>query len=161
MGRSVKVVAGLLAVLLLARVGFGLVDHRSDREQILDELQKSIEASKEGRPGSVIEMISDKLTFNGKDASENIGQVADFIKSHDPEVKVENLDPIVTGDAAQIVSPVDLTVSFLTASRTMHFKEVTLMFHREPAVRFMVFPTTQWKLTDVQMPDTPAPDLLQ
>jgi hypothetical protein len=149
--KTLKIVAGSLAVLIVVRVGIGLQDHRSDKQQITDELQRSIQASKEGRPGSVFEMLSDKVKFNEQDASENMGQVADFIKQQKPDIQVENPDPIVTGDTAAITTPVDMTFSLLGISKTLRYKDVVLVFRREPVIHFLVFPGTDWKLTDVKV----------
>ena len=150
MNKILRVVAVVLVVFVVARVGLVLTAHPSDRQQIQEELNRSIEASKEGRPGGVLDMISDKLTFNDQDASENIGQVAEFIKKQHPDVSVENPEPIVTGDVAQIVSPVDLKIDFLGQERSVHLKDVVMIFHREPATRSLVFPTSQWRLSEVK-----------
>ena len=145
----------MLLALIGGRIALGLSAHPSDDKQIQDELQRSIEASREGRPGGVMDMLSSQLSYNGQDASGNLGQVAQFIKKQRPDITVEKPDPIITGDEAHIVSPVDISVSFLGQQKSFHLKNVTLAFQRESTRKYLFFPSTTWRLTNVRA-DTPS-----
>ncbi len=151
----------ILVALVVLRVAIGLSSHPSDQQQIQTALDDSIQASREGRPGGVLDLLSKNLTFNGEDASGYQGQVAQFIKKQRPDVTVVQPNPIVTGDEAQIVSPVNITVSLLGQTKTFNLKDVILTFHREQTMKFLIFPTTRWELTEVRAQTPPALDISQ
>jgi hypothetical protein len=140
----------ILVALIAGRIAIGVSHPPSDRQQIEDALQKSIQASKEGRPGGVMDLLGDNLSYNGQNASQDLGQVARFIKNQKPDITVEKPDPIITGDEAQVVSPVDITVSFLGQQKSFNLKDVILVFRREPSRQFLVFPSTRWQLIEVR-----------
>ena len=155
------IVGAVLVALIAVRIGIGLTNRGTDQQQIQSALQRSIEASKDGRPGGVLQLLSNQLTFNGQDANGNLGQIAQFIVKQRPDVDVEKPDPVITGDEAQIISPVDIKLDFLGQQRSIHLKDVILVFHREQSMKYLVFPTTDWKLSEVRAEQVDSSDFMQ
>jgi hypothetical protein len=151
----------VLVLLLIARIGIGLSSRGSDKHQIQEALQRSIQASKDGRPGGVLQLLSDRLTFNGQDAKGNMSDVAQFIVKQRPDVEVENSEPVVTGDEARILSPIDIKLDFFGQTKSVHLKQVELVFRKEPVMRYLVFPGSEWKLSDVRAPNVRDSDFIQ
>lgn len=149
MNRAVWAAIAILIVLIGVRVVVGLKPQEDDRTAIRRVLSESIAASREGRPGGVMDKLSSGLKVNNEEAGSNLREVANFIKKQRPEIVVSNPNPIVTGDEARITSPVEMSVSFLGQTRNIHLKDVTLLFRREDARTFGVVPTKTWKLAEV------------
>jgi hypothetical protein len=153
MKKSLAIVVGILVVLIALRIGVGLTIHKSDSQQIKEALADAVAASKQGRPGGVLELLGNQISLNSQDASGQLGDLSQFIKKQHPDVTVENQEPVITGDNAQISSPVAMDMSFLGQHRTFHLKQVLLLFRKEPATNWYVFPTTKWKLEQVEIPN--------
>lgn len=153
---------GLVLVILVGGTVIRSATRREDDKTLIQQaLADSIQASKEGRPGGVMDKLSDNLKFNGQNEGGNQYEIARYIRSSKPDVIVENTDPVVEGDEAKIVSPVTLTLSLLGQSTSRHMKEVTLVFRKEEATEWLVIPTRRWKLAEVQVPESSVADLAQ
>ena len=127
--------------------GFGLFGGKSDKELIKIALDEAITASKEGRPGGVLDFLSRKFEVNGQQYGS--GDIAKTIKEMKPDVTIEKPDPTVNGDSATITSPVRLSV--LTMG--MNISEVTITFARETGTKWLIFPTKKWRMVEVDVPD--------
>lgn len=161
MKKAAWAVAALILVLILVRIGVGLSRRTSDADQIRKALAESIQAGKEGRPGGVLQLIGEQISYNSQDASGQLGQVAQFIKQQRPDVHVEDQTPLITGDNAEISSPVTMDLSFLSQHRTIHLKHVILIFHKESGTSWGILPVKKWKLEQVQVPDFSPEQLLE
>lgn len=128
--------------------GFGLFGGKSDKELIKVALDEAILASKEGRPGGVLDFISRNFEVNGQQYG--AGDIAKTIKEMKPDVTIEKPDPTVSGDTATITSPVRLNV--LTMG--MNISEVTITFARETGTKWLIFPTKKWRMVEVDVPDS-------
>jgi hypothetical protein len=162
MGKGAKVALGLaFAALVLLGLRIGITAMRPPNDQVLIELAlaESIQASKEGRPGGVMDKLSSQLRFNEVDASGNRRQIADYIKNNKPDVTVLNKTAVVTGDEARIVSPVEVSINFL-GERKFQLNEVTMVFRREPDRAYLIIPTSKWKLAEVRVPDASLADFM-
>lgn len=151
--KPILIVAGILVLLIGVRVVMGL-SGADDKKLIQEALAESIKASKEGRPGGVMDKISDKLVVN----SEQVGksQIGNVIRDMKPDVEVLKQDPIITGEEAQITSPVRLKVSLPIGNGTAFdqtINDVTLIFAKESATDWLIIPTTKWRLREVKLPD--------
>ncbi len=151
--KPILIVAGILVLLVGVRVVMGL-SGADDKKLIQEALAESIKASKEGRPGGVMDKISDKLVVN----SEQVGksQIGNVIRDMKPDVEVLKQDPIITGEEAQITSPVRLKVSLPIGNGTAFdqtINDVTLIFAKESATDWLIIPTTKWRLREVKLPD--------
>jgi len=153
MKKAILVVAGLLILLVGARILMSL-GGQDDKKLVREALAESIKASREGRPGGVMDKISDKLTVN--DARFSRGQIANVIRNSKPEVEVLQQDPVIIGEEAQITSPVKVRIPLPVGNgsafdRTIN--DVTLVFAKESATEWLIIPTSKWRLTEVKLPD--------
>ena len=153
----VLVVVALLAI----RMGISAANAPNDQEQIQLALADSIKASREGRPGGVMDKLSVNLKLNDLDASGNRSQIARYIKENQPDVVVINKTAVITGDEAQIKSPVQLSLNFLGQKMERQLEDVTLVFRRESDRVYLVFPTKKWKLAEVHVPEESVSSFMQ
>lgn len=152
--KIVIAVVVLLIVLVGLRVLLGGSGGMTDQQQIEAALNESIKASKEGRPGGVMDKLSSSLKVNEMDTTGNRGQIANYIKNNKPDVTIENKNAVVTGDEARIVSPVDISISMLGQSIPLHVREATFVFRKEEDHEYLVVPVTKWKLAEVEVPES-------
>lgn len=153
------VVGGSLLVLLLAGlIQVLLASGPSDEKLIREALQESLQAGKEGRPGGVVELLSDQLRFNDE-VTPNKRQIAEFVRDSRPEVSVSERSLEVRGDHALMVADVSVRLATpfgISLDRT--FQDVQLQFRREPATRLLVLPDRRWRLYRVLAPDANVSD---
>jgi hypothetical protein len=144
----------IVAVLAIAGIRFAIssLNAPNDQEQIQLALAESIKASKEGRPGGVMDKLSANLKLNDMDTSGNRRQIAQYIKENQPDVTVLDKQAVITGDEAQIKSPVDLSLNFLGQKMERRIEDVTMVFRREDDRAYLIFPTKKWKLAEVHVP---------
>ena len=148
---------GILALVLALIVGFRVVSltmgGKDDATLIRESLRQSLEASRKGEPGSVLDLLSSSITVNGEGQEGARGQVASFIRKQKPDIRVANQTPIVTGDEARITSPVTITASIpILGDQTFDLKDVVLTFQKETAHEYLVIPVKKWRLTGVTAP---------
>jgi hypothetical protein len=152
MKKPILIVAALLVVLvgIKAIVTMTGVD---DKKLVREALAESIAASKEGRPGGVMDKISDELTVNDERFSRS--QIANVIRDSKPDVTVEKQDPVIMGDEARITSPVNVKIKLPVGPGTAFDQTidgVTLVFAKENATEWLVIPTRKWRLKEVKLP---------
>src|SRR5579862_4069605 len=136
---------GALAVIVLFLGYASTRPKTSDSEQIVAALNESIKASKEGRPGGVLDKLADGFQINNQTFTS--GQIADFIKKRQPTVDVLQPLPVVTDDNAQIVSNVRVTVNILGGNHAITVPDVDIHFRREDARAWLIFPIHSWHMT--------------
>ena len=155
----------ILGVVIVFAVGgrviYSVLNPPNDKTLIKTALAESIKATKEGRPGGVMDKLSINLKYNGENESGNRSEIAKFIRNSRPEVTVEQIEPVVTGDEARIVSPVDLKVGLLGVNKEAHLNEVTIVFRKEEDHEWLFIPTEKWKVAEVQVPNASVADLFQ
>jgi len=139
---------GLVIALGLAS-GFGLFGGPSDRELIEIALKDAIQASREGRPGGVLDFISKRFEVNGEQYGTR--DISNTIKDMRPDVEIERPAPTITGDSATITSPVRLSVSLPPVG--MNISSVTIHFARENGTNWLIFPTKKWRMVRIEIPD--------
>ena len=150
----VLTVLGLAAMLLVLRLTI-FAPPNNDQQQIAQALQNSIQASKEGRPGGVLDLLSDKFKIN--EQSPGTFNVAKFIRNQKPDITVANTTAVVSGDTARIDTAVHVKFSYLTQTFDQNIPNVTLVFQREEGHKYIFFPTTEWHLTNVEVPNNAIP----
>ena len=121
----------------------------SDAEQIRLALKESIQASKEGRPGSVVDLISDNFQIN-EGTTVAKGQIAKWIAQLKPDIEIVDPKPVISGDAAVITSPVHFRSALFGLERQMDSVKITLQ--RESAREWLIIPSTKWRITQVFVP---------
>ena len=149
------VLLGLFVALIAGRFIYGMVAAPTDEVLIKSALDEAIEGSKEGRTGSLVDLISNKFQVNGAGAS--INKVADLVRKSRPDVQLKSKTPVIDGNNAQITSDATITASFLGNRQTFTLHDVTLSFKKESATDWLIFPTTKWKLTDVSFSSDQIP----
>ena len=147
----------VLALVLLIVVGFRVVTatlgRKDDATLIKDSLRQSLEASRKGEAGGVLDLLSNSITLNGETQSGVTSQVADFIRKQRPDVEVQNQQPIVTGDEARITSPITIKADLpIVGTQSIQMRDVVLTFQRETGRTLLVLPVTKWRLTGITAP---------
>src|SRR5580658_486734 len=96
MGKPMKafLALGMLLVLLIGgKVILSVTHPQDDKKMIQDALSESILASKEGRPGGVMDKLSANIKYNNQDVGGSERDIARYIRSNKPDIVVENTDP--------------------------------------------------------------------
>jgi hypothetical protein len=157
MQRSVRTAVILIVtalVLLGIKIAVSVAHHPSDEALIQQAVTDSLDASRKGQPGGVLDLLSKKLTVNQLGVSDT-SQIVEVIKNSRPDVTLGNRNVLVTGDEARIVTPVDLGL----LGQTFHMDEVTLIFHKEEGRGFLFIPTPKWRLSEIRLPENQVPNL--
>ena len=145
-----KKLAIAVSILLLGLISYSLFGPKpDDRDQILTALKDSIAASKEGRTGSVLELLSRNFKLNGEGI--NGSQVVSMINKYRPNISISNKNPDIDGDKAVIRSSAALEVSL--PPLTLNLDRVSLNFERQQTFHWMIIPSHDWKLVSVSIPD--------
>lgn len=132
----------------------------SDQDQIQTALSKSIEASREGRPGGVMDKLSSRFKVNNEIPA-SFRQIAQFIKDSKPDINVAPANAVVTGDEARMVTSVRFKVKLGEEPVEQNFNPVTLIFRKESARDWVVIPTKKWKLAEVDATGVNPTDFAQ
>lgn len=150
--RWMAVIAVLVGGLAFAR-HMGWIFGESDQVLIERALDESIQASKEGRPGGVMDFLSRELTFNEQQVG-NWREVSRFIREQRPDVEVQDRKVVLLGDdRAEMRSPVRLSLKVLGFSQSVTIPEVRIEFEKESGRRYVVFPDRRWRVVRVHAPD--------
>ena len=132
----------------------------SDEDLIRTALTEAITASKEGRPGGVMDFIGDSFKINNT----NIGgrQVADFVRNQKPDISIDYHKPQFGNDLARMTSTAKVKFGMLGFSQDIALKNITLDFKKESATDFLLLPVKKWRLVSVQVPvDALPPEAVQ
>jgi hypothetical protein len=151
--RAKWVVGALALVIVLVPVLMILArDTRPDDVLIREALQESLQASREGRPGGVLDLLSQKFKINDVPGLSR-QQIARYIRDSKPLVEISNQTPIIHGDTAEIVSDVtvDAKISEFGFNTRFQrtFSNVKMVFAKEGSTKFLFVPAKTWRLTDV------------
>jgi len=154
MKRPILIVAAIVVALIAIRVVMS-INGPSDEQLVRNALADSIKASKEGRPGGVIDYLSDKMTINGMDVGVDKRQILAYIKNSKPDITVSQPDPVILGDEARITSPVNvkMTGPMGMGDINQNIDNVILVFAKEDSMQWLIFPTKKWRLKEVKLPD--------
>lgn len=155
--RPVLWVLGLVVGLVLGRLAFEMFQPVDEKQRIRDALARSIQDSREGKPGGVLDLLSQNLVVNTQEFSANRQQIANFVREQKPRVEIPNDEPQFIGDQARIVSPVTIDAG-LFGSRQLD--QVTLIFRKELAPKWGIIPDHRWQLVDVRVPDDAVNQLM-
>lgn len=140
-GGAAALVAGLAAYIFLTQ---------PTDEQLIDEaLTESIQASRDGRPGGVMDHLAKNFTFNGQPAGSSL-DIAKFIKGLKPDVEVMDRRPAIMGDTATITSPVNVTMGLGEGRVTSKIDRVEVVMRRSNGLRNLIIPTHVWKVQEVR-----------
>lgn len=144
--------AGVIVAALCVPMFFGPSDSKLVREAV----DESIKASRDGRPGGVMDYLSRNLKVNEEDVGNRL-EIARYIKASRPDIVLQNPTPVIQGDTAKVITPATVTFSFgNTQPMTIDKVEITLA--KETGTRYLVFPAPKWRIVDVK---TSATDISQ
>ena len=148
---------GVFGLILLALVGVGVasrtLNRGDDKAMIQETLRQALQATRDGKPGGVMDALSKSLTVNDQQADGNFGQISNYIKNQKPDIEVLNTTPIVTGDEARITSPIRIKMSLpIVGDRAATVKDVIMTFQKETAREFLIVPVKKWRLLQVKAP---------
>lgn len=147
--------AGIAAAAVILRLTlFG--DSTSDRDLIQAALKDSIEAGKEGRSGSIVDLLSAEFEVNGYQPGTR--EISRMVKEYKPDIEVTAPEPIISGDSAEMNSPVKMTLQF-PLSKTFQIEDVKFTFEKEHATTLLIFPAKKWRLRKVELPQDVANQL--
>lgn len=151
MNRTAKTVLGVALVAVAAFGARMLLFGPSDRELIHQALDESIVAGKEGRPGGVLDYLSQSLTVNSEQLVDR-RQIADFVRKAKPDVTLGPISPEIQGDMATVLTSVQVKFSGFGMSVDKEIPKVTITLRKESAVKWLVFPASQWRIVSVTVP---------
>lgn len=146
MGRKLLLVGGIVGV--LAVVLLVVLSAPNDRQLIQEAIDESIQASQEGKPGGVLEYLSNSLTYNNVPAG-NRREIGEFIKTFKPKVTVLEPEPTIDGNTATIVSPVELALGVGPISKPFTIEQVRITLRKETGTRYGILPWAKWRVSDV------------
>ncbi len=150
-----KVLLGIVVVALLAFGSRVFLFGPSDRTLILEALDRSIQASQEGKPGGVLEYLSRSLTYNGQPVT-NRSELGQFIKENRPKVTVLRREPVIQENSAYIDSPVEIFVGIGPIGRPIQIQMVRIGFRKETGTRWLVVPYPKWRVDSVDVKEFDA-----
>ena len=148
-----KILAISSAVIVAALVGIFYATAPSDEELILQALDEAVEASKEGRPGGVLEHLSRTMTYNGQKVYD-WSEFSRIIKFAKPVIVVDANRPQIDGAQAIVTARVEFKMGFQAVSIDETVENVEIRFRRESGTRWLIFPAPKWKIIEVSAPES-------
>lgn len=141
----------VLAAIAAVLVGFQFVGSKeSDPQLIQRALDESLQASREGRPGSALDLLSKSFEVNGMTIL-NRAEVAKYIQQQKPDIALASTVATIEGERAFIRTDVTLSTSGLIKfSGTI--PNVELEFARESGTTLLIIPNKRWRLVKVTAP---------
>lgn len=147
--QSTKYLPALLLVILVVALGFYLAGAKhDDRAEIETALKGALKASREGRPGGVVEYLASDVVVNGEHYNVN-RQFDNFIRKYHPDITLGEVKPDIEGDKATVTSEIQFSV----LNQSVDIPEVTFNLERVKTRKWLVFPSQEWKLTGASAPE--------
>lgn len=145
---TIWMIAGLVGLGLILRFVV-FAPQPSDKELIRAALSEAVLAGKEGRPGSVIDLLSKEFTVNGSTQT-SMTQIAQYVKQNKPDIEFSNQEPSISGDKALITANVRVSLGIPPVS--IDIKNVEMEFQKETTTKLLIFPDKKWQLKNVRVP---------
>ena len=156
--KAIAICLALLAVFGIMAVPF--LFGPTDDQMIRDALKESIKASREGRPGGVMEYLSNSLKYNDEEATDRTS-IADYIKRAKPEVSVDDPTPRISGESAMVVSPVTVNLTYGPVSFPVRIEHAEITFAKETGRRFLVLPAPVWRIRSIKADEVDVSQLMK
>lgn len=149
---AIGAVLGILALLILQRV----LTRPSDQVLIKRALDEAISGSREGRTGPVMDFVSKSLEVNSDSYGISRNQISNFIKKSQPDVKIDNPNPVINGSEATIQSPVRVKMK-LAMFETPEFNvNAKITLAKESSLEWLILPVAKWRITKIEAEDLPG-----
>lgn len=130
----------------------------SDDVLIAQALDESIKASREGKPGGVLENLSRDLKVQDEDIDNPA--VKNFIENQKPEIELTNKKPVMKGDLAVVTTDVIVTFGLAGMRLPAPIQGVQIELRKETGFKFLFFPTKKWKIVRIFSSDDATGNLL-
>jgi len=149
--KLVKWLVGVIALCGIALFVISSLKSGDDRKLIQEALDQSISASREGKPGGVLENISTNFKFNDSEIATR-GDIGQYVKNMRPEVEILQREPTITGDTAKIISDVKVKFRLGPVESEQKIENVVITLQRENGTKFGIIPTKKWRIVTVSVP---------
>ena len=146
------VTGGIVGLLLLGKIGLGFLNQPDDKTLITEAIKEAQKASREGRPGGVMDFLSVSLNVNGAEVEGNRREVWNMIKDQKPDIEFTKIEPIITREDARFESPANVKVGIAMISRTVTIPNVVINLKKEEARQWFIIPEKSWKITQIRAP---------
>ena len=139
------------AVAVTALTVLFVVTAPSDEDLIRQAIAESSRASSEGKPGGVLEYIDPAFLFNNNPSFDR-NEIAKAVRLAKPQVEFSSFEPVVEGDEATVVADVKVKLDYFSFNIDENLPGVEVRLKKTTGVRWLVFPGTKWKITEVSAP---------
>lgn len=149
--KILAVTFGLILVLVLGRIAIGFINQPDDKTLIMTALKEAQKASKEGKPGGVLDLLSRDLEVNAQEASGFRGEAAKYIRNMKPDVEFQDADPQINGENARLETSAKMKIGMLGISREINIPQVTINLVKEESREWLLIPVKSWKITNIEV----------
>jgi hypothetical protein len=157
--RSKTILIASSVLLLLAGVFlWSMSTGPSDDVLIAQAIDDSIRASREGRPGGVLDNLSRDLKVQDEDIDNPA--VKNFIENQKPDIELTNKKPVMRGDLAVVTTDVIVTFGLAGMRVPAPITGVQIELQKETGFKYFIFPTKKWKIVKIFSSDDGTGNLL-
>lgn len=146
-----KIAGAIVLVLILIFALVVVVTRPSDEDLIQEALERSIAASREGKPGGVFEHLSRSFTYN-ESAITSRRDVGQYINQLKPAIELSNREPNISENTARILTDVHLEIGMLNYRQEFTIPGVEIELAKESGTRWGFIPYPQWRIVSVEAP---------
>ena len=145
------VTGGIVAVLIVGKIGLGFLHQPDDKTLILDAIKEAQRAGREGRPGGVLDFLSyNDFKVNDTDATGARKDIADRIKNLKPDIQFNTLEPVITGENARIESSATVNIAVGPFKKDVPISNVVINLKKEIDREWFIIPKKTWKITEIR-----------
>ncbi len=117
----------------------------TDDQLILEALEESVQASREGSSGGVLSRLASNFTYNNEDIGARTN-AARWIQTLRPEITFFNRDIVKEGGKASITAPVKVVFA---GGINVDLNSVKVTFRKGTGTRYVIFPYANWQIESV------------
>ncbi len=144
------IAVGIIAILLLG-VRMVMFSGVSDHELIRQTIDEALAAGRDGRPGGVLEQLSQTFQFNDEAAWDK-RQLAQVIRTSRPEITLYNREPVIRDDTATVVTRARVRGQALGMPINFDIPSVTIQLRRGTQMRYWIVPMKKWRIVSISAP---------
>ena len=148
------VTGGIVLLLAVGKIGLGFLNQPDDKTLITEAIKEAQKASKEGRPGGVLDFLDiPQLKVNEVEAAGASKDIANYVKNMKPDIEFTKIEPIITGDDARIETTAKVKIGVAMFTRDMKLPNVVINLKKEVDHEWLFIPKKSWKITEIRAPD--------
>ena len=144
------VTISVVAVLLVGKISLGFLNQPDDRTLITEAIKEAQKASKDGRPGGVLDFLSLNLSLNDAEIPAGRSDIANYIKNSKPDFEFTKIEPVITGEDARIESPATVKIGVAMFSKEVTIPNVVIKLKKEVDHDWLIIPKKSWKITEIR-----------